>query len=910
MKACIKCHAESPDKAKFCPECGMPFRAVAISEDVEGEEVLECSDCKGESPLGATKCVHCGATFDDDSDGVVEGEEVLECSDCKGESPLGATKCAHCGATFDDDFEEVDADDIERVFFQIEPSAFKANVFLGNLSKSTNKIRELINAKPKGDGKYFSWQAYGNDIMVTRKKEENGVSVQGLDQPKTEVFERKDPTRFQFIDGTTRDQAPEIRTKIEGRSLAGDTQMLALAAEMPEEILDDQRYLEQVRNYIGDWASAIPHHPYKTLGTEIDIQKMVSLGSYRIELMAQIEKRTVRNDIMPYRNEPIGPKLICDKSTVDPWKFKTAVTTDFIEHSQTYVLQASREIEVCPTCSGQGELNCEGCSGKGENRCNSCSGSGEVRCGSCGGSGQIHCWRCNGDGHTGHGDSKARCSSCGGRGHKGPCTNCRNGYKNCDRCGGRGNITCSSCAGHGKVTCYQCDGNCQVISFICFDDEFIVKKDARLVLHPLLPEDVVSGNPDPIFKAKVDAVAGKYKPLTSINTGVDAQREDLSIAKQEGVDLFLLEQEQIPFSVQAGLAHHELATACRLLLVGEAGEGAIALGDSSSRQLNHRLRVTKIRTWKISYYLGKKDYEMVIYGDGPLIWAPVSPISEVATGYLSEAKVALAKYSPDTSFDLIEKALAINSDSLEAVRLKERVGKIFRLDFIIGAAIGTLILYGIGQWGDEHLFPRELRERSVYGTFPLITARVLFGIFLGIYYSRSKNLLWPLKQWEVLRRLVGGILVSLAVSFAMYLWGVNVLGYMFTPAAYIVAAIIGALTGALSLYSHLGDKKPDSWNLSKQRFLFYLTVLLYVPSFRVVMTYFDPAKGLIDPILWINYVIAACGLAWVIGTLLWRSQKYDVRRRTIRIMVASIVVVVLLITSLLLRRLLLNLVGV
>lgn len=55
------------------------------------------------------------------------------------------------------------------------------------------------------------------------------------------------------------------------------------------------------------------------------------------------------------------------------------------------------------------------------------------------------------------------CTTCDGEGETSPCSVCNmEGYINCQRCSGYGNIdgrTCLNCRGSGIQTCYQCEGN-------------------------------------------------------------------------------------------------------------------------------------------------------------------------------------------------------------------------------------------------------------------------------------------------------------------------------------------------------------------------------------------------------------------------------------------------------------------
>jgi hypothetical protein len=88
--------------------------------------------------------------------------------------------------------------------------------------------------------------------------------------------------------------------------------------------------------------------------------------------------------------------------------------------------------------------------------CDYCGGDGDITCDNCGGDGEVRCEACNGNGEV-------RCEACDGDGEDdegNPCEECQGGGRvECENCNGRGRYTCDDCMGYGGKRCPECDGD-------------------------------------------------------------------------------------------------------------------------------------------------------------------------------------------------------------------------------------------------------------------------------------------------------------------------------------------------------------------------------------------------------------------------------------------------------------------
>jgi hypothetical protein len=88
--------------------------------------------------------------------------------------------------------------------------------------------------------------------------------------------------------------------------------------------------------------------------------------------------------------------------------------------------------------------------------CDYCGGDGDITCDNCGGDGEVRCEACNGNGEV-------RCEACDGDGEDdegNPCKECQGGGRvECENCNGRGRYTCDDCMGYGGKRCPECDGD-------------------------------------------------------------------------------------------------------------------------------------------------------------------------------------------------------------------------------------------------------------------------------------------------------------------------------------------------------------------------------------------------------------------------------------------------------------------
>lgn len=91
--------------------------------------------------------------------------------------------------------------------------------------------------------------------------------------------------------------------------------------------------------------------------------------------------------------------------------------------------------------------------------CDECGGGGNVTCDSCDGDGENECSECDGTGEV-------TCSECDGNGvddEGNSCDECNGkGKVECDYCDGNGQVSCDTCGGDGSETCRECEGNGEI----------------------------------------------------------------------------------------------------------------------------------------------------------------------------------------------------------------------------------------------------------------------------------------------------------------------------------------------------------------------------------------------------------------------------------------------------------------
>ena len=104
-----------------------------------------------------------------------------------------------------------------------------------------------------------------------------------------------------------------------------------------------------------------------------------------------------------------------------------------------------RKTRPCPTCKSKGTVPCASCRGHRRLACNDCGGTGKVR--------SVAVDRFG----ISKGDAGVQmCRACNGRGH-GPCSSCKGGLQDCERCdAGRTPDYCTACLHERVVPCEEC----------------------------------------------------------------------------------------------------------------------------------------------------------------------------------------------------------------------------------------------------------------------------------------------------------------------------------------------------------------------------------------------------------------------------------------------------------------------
>ncbi|MGZ9676416.1 TerB family tellurite resistance protein [Flavobacterium sp. GNP001] len=131
---------------------------------------------------------------------------------------------------------------------------------------------------------------------------------------------------------------------------------------------------------------------------------------------------------------------------------------------------------TCPTCNGNKKVDCKPCKCSGFIKCDQCRGSGECKCSKCKGKGEIKCVSglfdigCNGTGKATYNGKEQRCKKCSGRGNY-PCSDCRHGIVNCNKCASKGELRCENCSGRGEINCSYCKAQGNIICKTCYGDK-------------------------------------------------------------------------------------------------------------------------------------------------------------------------------------------------------------------------------------------------------------------------------------------------------------------------------------------------------------------------------------------------------------------------------------------------------
>lgn len=467
-----------------------------------------------------------------------------------------------------------------------------------------------------------------------------------------------------------------------------------IASIIIERPLVEPDKLNMVRARISQWSNNIPFHDLTDLGNKIEVLSVVETPSYIITLVTLYEKRELKKGEKPYRGGPIPPKLL-NEENINIWSFQTPLPEDFEEKKESFVISTSQEVFECSTCNGKGEVFCSACGGMGWKTCAYCGGKGDVKCKNCDGRGEEECGRCGGSGQIEEGKDildrpiLKNCSKCGGRGWI-PCKYCVNGYQRCAACGGKGEIRCEVCRGKGMVICKRCEGRGRVVKYLYFDDIFTPITNVKIINHLDLPEEIISGKSAHIYYIKKEPLKEAIKGDKKKSEIIDDFLVKKAIEEQEGDIIFEITQERIPENILETSTHIDVKRAVSHLISSSKEIREMGFIDKNYKIVKQKLTIKQINVLRVNYKYLDKTYSLWLYGkENELLFAPLSPISEVSDSYYVSAQELFKEKKYLQALDFIEKVILMNPKREDAQKLRKTIKRRIALQYIIGSVVGS-----------------------------------------------------------------------------------------------------------------------------------------------------------------------------------------------------------------------------
>lgn len=408
----------------------------------------------------------------------------------------------------------------------------------------------------------------------------------------------------------------------------------------------------EIRKRINEWANAIPNHPYRNLGSLIELKRVCEIPLYYAILFTQYESRRIEKADEPYYGQPY-PKGKIDLHSYNVWEnYNLIIYKDFVNHSETHPIEGTYEVYRCNYCLGVGEIPCKRCGGVGDVICSECKGKGVVvcsscdgrrvvRCGYCYGEGRVRCGSCS-NGKVIIGDTYTICSRCGGTGTV-VCRYCNGlGYIPCSRCEGLGVISCFYCGGTGRVTCFDCGGDGKLICDVCDGKGemlkyYYIKLDSYVKIEETkntkdLPQELFLGNHLRLFGQPLE----KY--LSSAKVVIDICAEQI---KQDIVDF---------------IPHFELKENIKKIIqkvVSEENKSCYLDKHSGCRHVYQRLVIKQIPVFICEYNYSGNNYTMWIFCNNlsqVSIFSLKDPISEYEEQIMQVIETSVANNDFDNAW--------------------------------------------------------------------------------------------------------------------------------------------------------------------------------------------------------------------------------------------------------------------
>jgi len=459
-----------------------------------------------------------------------------------------------------------------------------------------------------------------------------------------------------------------------------------------EQDIKDEKFIKKERELITDYFNKIPHHDLKNLGDIIDIINCTYLPAYKIILYCYYNERTLKTDHYPYLKAEVIPEPTVTVDNVNLWSYPLNNEKDFEPFSESYIINASKNLETCSSCHGSGKLICYSCRGTGRVSCNSCGGSGRNMCFSCGGRGYV-----------------SEYSSYEKRSISVPCRSCMGtGYKICSSCDGTGIRTCFECGGSGTLVCSNCSGTGKIVTYLYFDDCY---------------DNIISS--DIVFSEKID---NKIKSKIS-----DNEKNFIDITQ----NIF----NEIPKNITDFVTeNNSVKNKFKKLYLNFNGKKK-NFKEFNVRFLKEKVEIKKLDIYKVEYKYNEKKYEIYICGNN--LYSTESPVYEYAESYYKKAKELYYKKKYDHAYKSIRKALEM-FDEYEWEDFEEKILSKINKDYFIGTVLSIIffIVFLVYLYLNFNLLfqtPRFFKENNGLAIIILMSLIILTNILIEKYFEKYQN---------------------------------------------------------------------------------------------------------------------------------------------------------------------------
>jgi|GEM_PF-4649520 len=561
-----------------------------------------------------------------------------------------------------------------------------------------------------------------------------------------------------------------------------------------ERDVTDEEKLNTIRQYISEWAKSIPYHDLNDFGDKINILLLCERPSYKIKVQTLYEKRELTEEHRPFVGKQIPPKII-DKNNVDIWSYGYNIQIDeddFKEKADSGFIAESQEVHECFYCRGKGEDRCYNCGGSTRERCSRCSGTGEVRCSSCGGSGKHECRYCGGSGQreqyfydrrSSSGSTRlAHCNHCGGGGSI-PCTYCKNGYQNCDNCGGRAEVDCHVCDGSGILICSDCKGYGSLVSYLNINSIFKPKENNDFIHHKMLPNPIISGN-----------------QLSIYNGGDIISSEGISFEDPEEILNIIL--KEIAPNILEPVPNENLRQILGQLLLNLKDNSEMGIINKDYIIFKQKLAISQICAIYLKYIYNQKDYDLWIYGKENNIFAPENPILEACQEHFLLAQNYFSSKDYSQSLDEINKVICMNPLKEDAKTLKNKIIHKIGIPYFIGGLAGAISIGGsLGTFLSTIMLHISMGKAAIYSYLINIIISIVVGYLF--YFKIS------VKIRDIMRRFFYPFGITILAS-TIILTGINI--FIEKYSNLIENGLKGLLTTNIQKEINLGEISEEKRN--------------------------------------------------------------------------------------------------